>query len=53
MQAVVCNTLTGLDGLALEQRPDPGAPGPGAVRIRIAAAGLNYADLLVTKANTR
>ena len=26
--AVVCNALTGLDGLALEQRPDPGAPGP-------------------------
>jgi NADPH:quinone reductase len=49
MQAIVCNTLAGLDGLALEQRPDPGAPGPGEVRIRIAAAGLNYADLLVTQ----
>src|SRR5215510_12347681 len=49
MHAVVCNALTGLDGLALEQRPDPGAPGPGEVRIRIAAAGLNYADLLVTQ----
>jgi NADPH2:quinone reductase len=49
MQAVVCNALTGLDGLTLEQRPDPGAPGPEEVRIRIAAAGLNYADLLVTQ----
>jgi NADPH2:quinone reductase len=49
MQAIVCNALTGLDGLALEQRPDPGAPGPGEVRIQIAAAGLNYADLLVTQ----
>ena len=49
MRAVVCNTLAGLDGLALQERPDPGAPGPGAVRIRVAAAGLNYADLLVTQ----
>ena len=48
MRAIVCNALTGIDGLALEQRPDPGAPGPGEVRIRISAAGLNYADLLVT-----
>jgi NADPH2:quinone reductase len=48
MRAVVCSALTGLDGLALEQRPDPGAPGPAQVRVRIAAAGLNYADLLVT-----
>lgn len=49
MRAIVCNALTGLDGLALEERPDPGAPGAGEVRIRIAAAGLNYADLLVTQ----
>jgi NADPH2:quinone reductase len=48
MRAVVCNALTGIDGLALEERPDPGPPGPAEVRIRIAAAGLNYADLLVT-----
>jgi NADPH:quinone reductase len=49
MRAVVCNSLAGLDGLALGERPDPGAPGAGAVRIRVAAAGLNYADLLVTQ----
>ena len=49
MRAIVCSALAGLDGLALEQRPDPGAPGPSEVRIRIAAAGLNYADLLVTQ----
>ncbi len=48
MRAIVCRALTGLDGLALEELPDPGHPGPGHVRIRIAAAGLNYADLLVT-----
>jgi NADPH2:quinone reductase len=48
MRAIICNALTGIDGLALEDRPDPGAPGPGQVRMRISAAGLNYADLLVT-----
>lgn len=48
MRAVVCRALTGIDGLALEELPDPGHPGPRQVRIRIAAAGLNYADLLVT-----
>ncbi|HET6619208.1 MAG TPA: NADPH:quinone oxidoreductase family protein [Dongiaceae bacterium] len=48
MRAIVCQQLSGIDGLALEERPDPGTPGPAQVRIRIAAAGLNYADLLVT-----
>jgi NADPH2:quinone reductase len=48
MRAIVCRELSGIDGLALEQLPDPGPPGPGQVRLRIAAAGLNYADLLVT-----
>jgi NADPH2:quinone reductase len=48
MRAIVCRDLTGIDGLALEELPDPGHPGTGQVRIRIAAAGLNYADLLVT-----
>src|SRR5262245_64428118 len=47
MRAVVCRALTGPDGLVLEERPDPGPPGPAQVRVRIAAAGLNYADLLV------
>jgi NADPH2:quinone reductase len=48
MRAIVCRDLAGIDGLALEDLPDPGHPGPGQVRIRVAAAGLNYADLLVT-----
>jgi NADPH:quinone reductase len=48
MQAIVCHELSGIEGLRLEDLPDPGAPGPGQVRLRIAAAGLNFADLLVT-----
>lgn len=46
MRAVVCRELTGMAGLALEAWPVP-EPGPGEVRIRIAAAGVNFADTLV------
>jgi len=48
MRAIVCRDLGGLDGLHLTELPDPGAPGAGQVRIRAAAAGLNFADLLVS-----
>jgi NADPH2:quinone reductase len=48
MRAILCRELAGLDGLHLVELPDPGAPGPGQVRIRAAAAGLNFADLLVS-----
>ncbi|HNB27550.1 MAG TPA: NADPH:quinone oxidoreductase family protein [Alphaproteobacteria bacterium] len=48
MRAILCRELTGIDGLHLTELPDPGQPGPGQLRIRIAAAGLNFADLLVS-----
>ncbi|HWA48558.1 MAG TPA: NADPH:quinone oxidoreductase family protein [Dongiaceae bacterium] len=48
MRAILCRELSGLDGLHLSELPDPGAPGPGQVRIRTAAAGLNFADLLIS-----
>jgi NADPH2:quinone reductase len=48
MRAILCRELSGLDGLHLADLPDPGQPGPGQVRVRIEAAGLNFADLLVT-----
>ena len=48
MRAVLCRELAGIDGLHLTELPDPGQPGPGQVRIRVAAAGLNFADLLVS-----
>jgi NADPH2:quinone reductase len=48
MRAILCRELSGLDGLQLSDIPDPGAPGPGEVRIRTAAAGLNFADLLIS-----
>lgn len=48
MRAILCRDLSGLDGLQLSEMPDPGAPGAGEVRIRTAAAGLNFADLLIS-----
>jgi len=48
MRAVVCRELSGLDGLAVEELPQP-EPGPGEVRLRVWAAGLNFADSLIIK----
>jgi NADPH2:quinone reductase len=48
MRAILCRELSGLDGLTLSDIPDPGPPGAGEVRIRTAAAGLNFADLLIS-----
>ena len=48
MRAVVCHELGGLETLVLGELPDP-APGPGEVLIRVTAAGLNFADLLMIR----
>jgi NADPH2:quinone reductase len=48
MRAVVCHELGGLDRLTLGELPDP-EPGPGEVLVKVAAAGLNFADLLIIK----
>jgi NADPH:quinone reductase-like Zn-dependent oxidoreductase len=39
----------GLENLALVERPDPADPGPGQVVLRMAAASLNYRDLLMVQ----
>jgi NADPH2:quinone reductase len=49
MRAIVCRELTGLDGLALEPDWPLPEPAPGEVRIRVRAAGINFADTLVIK----
>ncbi len=43
----------GLDRLTVEDVPDPGAPGPGEVRVRVHASSLNYHDYLVVAGRTR
>ncbi len=48
MRAALCKTLTGPDGIAVEEISDP-EPGPGEVRIRVEAAALNFLDTLITR----
>lgn len=45
MLAVTSDGALGLDALTLVDRPDPGEPGPGEIRVRVHASSLNYHDL--------
>ncbi|MBI5203109.1 MAG: zinc-binding dehydrogenase [Elusimicrobia bacterium] len=47
MKAVYIARLAGPGGLELREAPDP-EPGPGQVRLRVRAAGVNFADHLMT-----
>lgn len=48
MRAALCKTLTGPEGIAVEDIPDP-APGPGEVVVGVRCAALNFFDTLVTR----
>lgn len=48
MRAVVCKELGGLDALGVEELAVP-EPGAGEMRLRVRAAGVNFADLLMIK----
>ncbi|HRW60788.1 MAG TPA: NADPH:quinone oxidoreductase family protein [Defluviicoccus sp.] len=50
MRALVCKELSGIDGLAVEEIPMP-EPAAGEVRIRVRAAGVNFADTLIVAGN--
>jgi NADPH:quinone reductase-like Zn-dependent oxidoreductase len=45
MRAVVITGHGGPEKLQVQERPDP-RPGPGQVRIEVAAAGINFADVM-------
>ncbi|MBA6413639.1 NAD(P)-dependent alcohol dehydrogenase [Parahaliea sp. F7430] len=47
MKAAILRAPGGLDQLEISDLPDPGAPGPGQIRVAIHASSLNYHDLLV------
>lgn len=47
MKAFVVRKPGGLDRLEIAERPDPGAPGRGEIRVAIRATSLNFHDLLV------
>src|SRR3954451_23218589 len=49
VKAVRINASAGLDGLDLVDLPDPGAPSPGEIRVRVHASSLNYHDYGVAK----
>ena len=48
MQAIVCQELGGPAALRLIEVADP-RPGPGQVRVRVRACGINFADSLITR----
>jgi NADPH:quinone reductase-like Zn-dependent oxidoreductase len=47
MKGIRIAAARGLDGLALVDLPDPGAPGPGEIRVRIHGSSLNFHDYAV------
>jgi len=47
MKAIRTGATAGLDHLVLADAADPGAPGPGAIRVRLHANSLNYHDYAV------
>ncbi|AWN49121.1 NAD(P)-dependent alcohol dehydrogenase [Methylobacterium terrae] len=47
MKAFVVRAPGGLDRLEIAERPDPGQPGPGEIRVAVHATSLNFHDLLV------
>jgi len=48
MKALLCESFNGLDDVAMRE-VDKLEPGPGKVRVKVSACGLNFADLLMTR----
>lgn len=47
MKAMAVRAPGGIDRLAMEERPDPGDPGAGEIRVALHGSSLNYHDLAV------
>ena len=47
MRAVQCNAWGELGNITLAELPPPPPPGPGKVAVEVAAAGVNFADILM------
>lgn len=48
MKALVLSSLSGIDALSVQEVPEP-TPKPGQALVRVAAGGLNFADIMTTK----
>jgi NADPH:quinone reductase-like Zn-dependent oxidoreductase len=53
MRALRLAAPGGLENLVVTEMADPGAPGPGEIRVRIHASSLNYHDLGVVSGRSR
>ena len=53
MKAMVVRSPGGLDRLERVEHPDPGAPGPGEIRVALHASSLNFHDLGVASGRMR
>ena len=49
MHAIQSRHPASLDSLTLTELPEPGAPGPGDIKVRLRASSLNYHDYAVVK----
>jgi NADPH:quinone reductase-like Zn-dependent oxidoreductase len=49
MKAFVVRAPGGLDNLEVVDRPDPGEPGSGEIRVKLHATSLNYHDLSIAR----
>ncbi|GAB0116048.1 alcohol dehydrogenase catalytic domain-containing protein [Acidisoma sp. 7E03] len=49
MKAAILQAPGGFDRIAIRDLPDPGAPGPGEIRVALHGSSLNFHDLLVAK----
>src|ERR1700735_5572382 len=47
MKAMVCEAFGGPEVQAWRDVPDPSAPGPGEIQVRIRARGVQYVDVLM------
>lgn len=52
MRAVRLDAPGGLECLRMVELPDPGAPGPGEIRVRLHATSLNYHDYRIVAGET-
>ena len=53
MKAIQLAAPASLDNLKLVDLPDPAAPGPGEIAVRLRASSLNYHDYAVVKGMLR